>query len=177
MPSNTPTIQREQHLARAVEELKRELSDALRREAATAEVLKAISRSTFDLQTVLDTLAQSAAQLSEAELNVIFLRDGNIYRIAARYGMPPELEEYARQYPICAGRNTVTGRVALECRVVHIPDVLADPEYSYGATTARRLSCTDGRPVAPRGKLHRGHGHLQKDAPAIYDQADRAGDY
>ena len=151
MPSNTPTIQREQHLARAVEELKRELSDALRREAATAEVLKAISRSTFDLQTVLDTLAQSAAQLSEAELNVIFLRDGNIYRIAARYGMPPELEEYARQYPICAGRNTVTGRVALECRVVHIPDVLADPEYSYGAQPLGGYRALIGVPLLREG--------------------------
>ena len=65
--------------------------------------------------------------------DVIFLRDGNIYRIAARYGLTPELEEYVRQHPIPPGRNNVTGRVALESRVVHVPDVFADPEYSYGA--------------------------------------------
>src|SRR5215813_7784950 len=151
MPSRTPTIQAEQHLVRAVEELKRELSDAHRREAATAEVLKVISRSTFHLQTVLDTLAQSAARLSEAELNVIFLRHGDIYCIAARYGMPPELEEYARQHPISAGRNTVTGRVALECRVVHIPDVLADPEYSYGAQPLGGYRALIGVPLLREG--------------------------
>src|SRR5262249_32733148 len=110
-----------------------ELRESLGQQTATADVLKTISRSTFDLQAVLDTLVQSAARLCDAAQNAIFLRDGNVYRIAARHGLPPELEEYAKQHPICPGRNTLTGRVALESKVVHIPDVLADPEYNYGA--------------------------------------------
>jgi signal transduction histidine kinase len=100
---------------------------------------------------VLDTLVQSAARLCEAEQTVIFLRDGDIYRIAARYGMPPELEEYASRHPISPGRNTVTGRVALQCRVVHIPDVLADPEYTYGAQPLGGYRALIGVPLLREG--------------------------
>src|SRR5262249_8419595 len=148
---NTRLFEAEQTRTRELTERTQELTETLKYQIATSEVLKAISRSTFDLQTVLDTLAQSAARLSEAEFNVIFLRDGNIYRIAARYGMPPELEEYAREHPISADRNTVTGRVALECRVVHIPDVLADPEYSYGAQPLGGYRALIGVPLLREG--------------------------
>ena len=120
--------------ARSVEQ---RLADALAQQAATNDVLRAISRSAFDLQTVLHTLIESAARLCQADQGTITRqRDGVFYR-AEFFGFSREFIDYVKYVPVEPERGTATGRALLEGRVIHIPDVRADPEYTF--VDAQRL--------------------------------------
>ena len=105
------------------------LRESLQQQTATADVLKVISRSTFDLQTVLSALVESAARLCAADKAALFQRDGEVYRLATTFGGSDDVAQYATEHPLRPGRDSMTGRVALEGKAVHIHDVLADPEY------------------------------------------------
>jgi signal transduction histidine kinase len=110
-----------------------DLSESLQQQTATADVLKVISRSAFDLKSVLTTLAESAKSLCGAVFGVIFLRDGDVLRHQAESGVSPALIDFLEKHPIRKSRETFTGRVFMDGKFAHLPDVLVDPEYNFGA--------------------------------------------
>jgi two-component system, NtrC family, sensor kinase len=112
--------ERTSDLARSVDEL-----------TATGDVLKIISRSSVDLETVLDTLVETVARLCRSDQAVMFRRLNARYHLVASHGLPGEAEKYLLAHPLSPDRGTLSGRVELERRPVHVDDVLEDPEYSY----------------------------------------------
>jgi GAF domain-containing protein len=108
-----------------------ELSESLQQQTATADVLKVISRSTFDLRTVLDALLRSAADLCDADQGTITQRKGDVFYRTVSYGFSEAFLEFVKDMPVMAARNTGTGRALVEGRVIHIPDVHSDPEFDW----------------------------------------------
>jgi class 3 adenylate cyclase len=137
----------------------RDLQESLEYQTATSDVLKVISRSTFDLQPVLETVAQTASQLCESEMVFILQRDGDIYRISAAVATTSEataaLDAYRRfleTYRFSANRDTLTGRVMLAGAPVQIPDVTVDPEYRLTEAAAlARVRTQLGVPLMREG--------------------------
>jgi signal transduction histidine kinase len=114
-----------------------ELRVSLQQQTATADVLKVISRSTFDLKSVLQTLVESAGRLCGADYATITRQKDGVLFFAEAYGYSSEFVEYVKAMPVERGRGTATGRALLEGRVIHVADVLADPEYTWAE--AQRL--------------------------------------
>jgi two-component system, NtrC family, sensor kinase len=109
-----------------------DLTESLEQQTVTSEVLKVISRSAFDLQPVFDTIAENAVRLCEAERAFIFRFDGKFLRLAATYNVGPEARDFVNRNPITPGRHSITGRAAFERRTVHVADVQADLDATYG---------------------------------------------
>ena len=124
-----------------------DLTESLDRQTATAEVLEVISRSAFDLQAVFDTVAESSVRLCGADRAFIFRFDGELLRLVATVNASEEFRDWVERNPIRPGRHTGTARAALERRTIHIPDVLADPEYTYGAKDVEAIRTILGVPM------------------------------
>jgi two-component system NtrC family sensor kinase len=140
-------------LFKEVQARTRDLSESLQQQTATADVLKVISRSTFDLQAVLETLIRSAVELSGANRGSIFLREGDVFPLKAASHTTPEFLQYWAANPPRAGRGSATHRVIASGKVEIIPDVLEDPEMEMPTGALARIRATLGVPMLRDNKV------------------------
>jgi GAF domain-containing protein len=145
-----------------------DLSEALQQQTATADVLKVISRSAFDLQTVLETLTRSAVELSDAVRGAIFLRDGDLFRFrAASSDLYPEWIQFLREHPQKPGRKSAIGRSIASQQTICVPDVLADPEIEMPATSLAGIRAVLAVPLLRDGRVE-GVMVLSRPAPGPF---------
>jgi len=131
----------------------RDLEESLEYQTATSDVLNVISRSTADVQPVLDTVAETAARLCDSDTAAITIREGGVYRFVSASALDPEWWAVLRQRTVVPGRDSVAGRVALEGRIVHIEDIRADPDFAVPETVAAGIRTVFGVPLLREGAV------------------------
>jgi GAF domain-containing protein len=124
-----------------------DLTESLEQQTATSTVLEVISRSAFDLKAVFEAVAESSVRLCGADRAFIYRFDGDMLRMAVAFNTPPEFKEYVEQNPIRPGRHTCAARTALERQTIHIPDIFADPEYTFGSKAFDKIRTALGVPI------------------------------
>ncbi len=121
-----------------IQQLERDLADALERESAAGQVLEVIGRSAFELEPAFEAVLQQAVRLCEADAGLIYVLDGDVFRMAFALGVSKEYRDLVEGLPLARGHGTIVGRVGLTRSTVHVRDVLADPDYELHQ--ARKLA-------------------------------------